>query len=268
MKLAWLTDIHLNFLEYEKRIEFYQKINSANAEAILISGDIAEATSIIEILEEMAKHTVANIYFVAGNHDYYQSGVGAVHAELKKLTQKSNQLFWLAACDPIILTPNVVLVGQDGWADGRIGDYTNSRVVINDSRLIDDLFKQKILGRFKLLDKMQELADLDASKLQKNLEHALLINPKKIIVLTHVPPFKEVSQYNGAIANDDWLPFFSSKATGDVLHKFSVEHSDIRILVLCGHTHQYADVSILPNLRVKVGKAEYYMPEVQEVFEF
>lgn len=267
VKCAWLTDIHLNFLEYEERAGFYQKISSTNAEAILISGDIAEATSIVEILEEMAKHTAVNIFFVAGNHDYYLSDVDTVHAELKKLTQENKHLFWLAACDPIPMTPSVVLVGQDGWADGRIGDYANSRVVLNDSRLIDDLFHQKMLGKYKLLDKMQELADIDAKALSNNLKNALSMNPQSILVLTHVPPFKEVSMYDGEISGDDWLPFFTSKTTGDVLMQFALEHSKVKILVLCGHTHHEANYSPLPNLTVKVGRAQYYMPEVQEVFE-
>ena len=40
-KIAWLTDIHLNFLETEARKIFYQSINETSADAILITGDIA-----------------------------------------------------------------------------------------------------------------------------------------------------------------------------------------------------------------------------------
>ncbi|PCH54758.1 MAG: serine/threonine protein phosphatase, partial [Legionellales bacterium] len=54
MKLAWLTDIHLNFLEQDVRQEFYLEIIKTNCDAILITGDIAEAPSLCEILKEMA----------------------------------------------------------------------------------------------------------------------------------------------------------------------------------------------------------------------
>lgn len=264
----WLTDIHLNFLEYEERMSFYQDIKNNEFAAILISGDIAEATSIVESLNEMAKHLLANIYFVAGNHDYYLGDVESVRKELTKLSEENKQIFWLPACEPIQLTPRVVLIGQDGWADGRIGDYNNSLVVLNDSRLIEDLFEQKLFGKYQLLDKMQELADIDAQALSDDLEKAIGMNSNMILVLTHIPPFKEACFYEGKTTEDDWLPFFSSKAIGDVLMQFAEAYKDIHFLVLCGHTHHEANINPLPNLTVKVGRAQYYAPEIQEVLKF
>ena len=78
MKLAWGTDIHLNFLESADRKIFYQDIVETKPNAVLISGDIAEAPTVSDILEEMAKHIAKPIYFVLGNHDYYQSSVANV----------------------------------------------------------------------------------------------------------------------------------------------------------------------------------------------
>jgi predicted MPP superfamily phosphohydrolase len=40
MKLAWLTDIHLNFLDNSTRKKFYDEILTASCDALLISGDI------------------------------------------------------------------------------------------------------------------------------------------------------------------------------------------------------------------------------------
>jgi hypothetical protein len=42
MGLAWLTDIHLNFIDEVTRQKFYKKIVSTKC-GVLISGDIAEA---------------------------------------------------------------------------------------------------------------------------------------------------------------------------------------------------------------------------------
>jgi Icc-related predicted phosphoesterase len=153
------------------------------------------------------------------------------------------------------------------WADGRFGDYTNSRVVINDSRLIDDLFEYKILGKYKLLEKMQELADQDAKVLKQRLDQAAISKPQKIIVLTHIPPFKEACLHNGEISNDDWLPFFSSKVVGDLLTNFAIENNKIALLVLCGHTHSEAIYQPLPNLVVRAGKSEYYLPQILDVID-
>jgi hypothetical protein len=114
---------------------------------------------------------------------------------------------------------------------------------------------------------MQTLADTDAEQLCIDLQKAVSMQPKNIIVMTHVPPFKECSLYEGKISNDDFLPYFASKATGDVLVQIAQNNPVIEFLVLAGHTHHWADYQALINLHVKVGKAEYYRPEVQEIIE-
>lgn len=43
MKLAWVNDVHLNFLESTDRQRFYQYIVATKSNAVLVSGDIAEA---------------------------------------------------------------------------------------------------------------------------------------------------------------------------------------------------------------------------------
>jgi predicted MPP superfamily phosphohydrolase len=265
MKLAWLTDIHLNFLDMEERNSFYEKIVQTECDAVLITGDIAEAPSLVSILKEILAYINKPIYFVLGNHDYYRGGIHDVRDDITKLSQSNPKLFWLGASGIQKLDKSTILLGQDGWADGRLGDFQNSRVALNDSRLIVDLFQAKLLGRFKLLEKMQQLADMDANRLENDLLKAIDYKPTNIVILTHVPPFKEACTYQGRMSDDDWLPFFSSKATGDVLERTAERNQDIEFLVLCGHTHGKADVQILNNLTVKAGGAEYYRPEVQDL---
>lgn len=91
--------------------------------------------------------------------------------------------------------------------------------------------------------------------------------PKKIIVLTHVPSFKEACMHMGQMSDDDWLPYFSSKIIGDVLLEVANKYSLTDFLVLCGHTHSEANYQALPNLMVRAGKAEYRYPEVQEIID-
>lgn len=264
MKLAWLTDIHLNFIDDVERKEFYQEIVNTGCDGVLISGDIAEAPCLIDILNEMAGYIDKPIYFVLGNHDYYRGQINEVHEAMTALTQKHDKLFWLPAAGMQKLDNNTFLIGQDGWADGRLGDYQNSRVVLNDSRMIADLFQEKILGKYQLLEKMQQLADADAMKLQNDLEQAISQNLKKIIVLTHVPPFKEACLHKGNVSGDDWLPYFSSKVIGDVLTTVAQQNPQIEFLVLCGHTHSAANFCY-GNLAIEVGKAEYCRPEIQKI---
>ncbi len=265
MKLAWLTDIHLNFLSSEERQTFYARIEESNCDAILISGDIAEASSIITILEEVSFHIKKPIYFILGNHDYYKGNVDEVRKNISTLSKSSEFLYWLPSSGPQLLEEKVILVGQDGWADGRFGDYQNSPVVLNDSQLIADLFLERIQGKQQLLKKMQQLADKDAAQLENDLLHAISMIPNEVIILTHVPPFREACLYEGKISDDDYLPFFASKATGDVLTKIAKDNPTIKFLVLCGHTHSPGCYKPLDNLTVKSGEAAYYLPIVQEI---
>lgn len=265
MKLAWLTDIHLNFIDNDARKKFYDEIRITHCDALLISGDIAEAPCLLDLLCEMADHIKKPIYFILGNHDYYRGTIKDVRETLAILSKTHQQLFWLPATGMQQLPHDTILLGQDGWADGRLGDYQKSRISLNDSRMIADLFQEKILGKFQLVEKMQQLADIDAIALQNDLVQAIEQQPKKIIILTHVPPFKEACLHKGQVSDENWLPYFSSKVMGDVLMPFANNNPSIDFLVFCGHTHSEAHYQPLANLTVKTGKAEYYRPEIQEV---
>lgn len=266
MKYTWLTDIHLNFLNENERKHFYKTLIQDNSDIVFITGDIAEAPSLTFLLKEMAGSIQKKIYFVLGNHDYYRGQINQTRNEMIKLTESDPWLKWLPACDPTSLDKSTVLIGEDGWADGRYGDYENSNISLNDSLLIADLFQEKIISKHALLEKMQQLADDDAKKLFTSLKKAVSVGKtKKIIILTHIPPFKEACLHKGKISDDNWLPYFSSKATGDVLINFAPKNPDIECLTYCGHTHSPAHYQPLKNLRINTGGAEYYRPELQQL---
>ncbi len=218
------------------------------------------------MLKEMADTINKPIYFVLGNHDYYRGSVAPLRQEMIDLIHHETLLHWLPALGAQDLGCQTILLGADSWADGRYGNYANSRVSLNDSRLINDLFQKNILGKYPLLEKMQELSDKDAMQLKNHLADGIKNHsPRKVIILIHVPPFKEVCLYEGKISNDDFLPFFSSKATGDILIEVAQKNPDIEFLALCGHTHSKAYWNPCDNLIVKAGAAEYMQPEIQEI---
>jgi len=264
MEFTWLTDIHLNFLKLNARKKFYTIVKNHPGKIVLISGDIAEATCLIALLKEMSLEIQKPIYFVLGNHDYYRGSILKVRSEIFDLKENEKFLNYLPFCEPVVLENSLVLVGEDGWADGRYGDYFASQVSLNDSYLISDLFQKKLISRAALLEKMQALADVDAKKLQEKIDDSVQkYQPKKVIVLTHVPPFREACLYNGEISGDDYLPYFASKAMGDVLMDLARANPAISFLVLSGHSHSQAFSKPLSNLEVRVGGAEYSAPELQ-----
>jgi 3',5'-cyclic AMP phosphodiesterase CpdA len=262
-RLAWATDIHLNFLSPSGLSAFCDTLAKTPAGAFLVTGDIAEAPSVERSLGAMAAAVERPFYFVLGNHDSYRGSITAVRARMRELCAQSPWLRWLPAAPIVELTPTTALVGHDGWADGRLGDYLQSPVLLNDYALIKEL---AYLGKRARLTVLKRLGDEAAAYLRPVLSQALKRYPR-VVVATHVPPFKEACWHEGRISNDDWLPHFTCKAVGDVLRKLASARPDRRIDVLCGHTHGAGVAQILPNLTVRTGHAEYGEPEVQDVIQ-
>lgn len=189
-----------------------------------------------------------------------------VRADMTMLTQTTELLSWLPSSGVQKLTANTLLVGTDGFADARYGNFDKSPASLNDSYLIAELYQKKLLSKTHLKRQMQQLADDDAKQLHRDLQTALQTHSfKKIIILRHVPPFPQVCTYQGNPTDSNFLPYFASKATGDVLLAVAHDYPLVEFYTLCGHTHSYARSQILPNLIVTVGSAEYYTPTIQEI---
>jgi predicted phosphohydrolase len=263
MHLAWLTDIHLNFLSPPQFERFTAAVRDTNADVILITGDVSHAPHLEWHLKQLQRAWGRPVYFVLGNHDFYGSTISGIRALARQLSRESHWLRWLTDIGLVELTPTVALVGHEGWADGRIGDYFGSQAMLNDYILIRDLSG---LSKEELLRRLNNLGDEAAAHFRLWLPRALEKH-QHVYVATHVPPFREASWHEGGISSDDYLPFFTCKAVGDALVEIMTAHPTREATVLCGHTHGRGEIQVLSNLKVLTGGADYGKPEVQRVFE-
>ncbi|MBZ0301880.1 MAG: metallophosphoesterase [Anaerolineae bacterium] len=261
MRIVWLTDIHLNFVPPHGLQRLYSDILRHEPDAILISGDIGESNSAAFYLNRLAKNTQRPIYFVLGNHDFYRGSLADVRDRIRAACAKSDNLIWLNEVDVIELTPTVGLVGHDSWADGRMGNYEQSEVVLNDYLLIDDFVH---LNKAERLRRLHQLGDAAADHVARVLPGALARYPQ-VCLLTHVPPFQEACRHEGQPTDDAYLPHFGCQVVGEALREIMTAHPDRQLTVLCGHTHSAAQVSILPNLHVRAAEIEYRKPRVEAV---
>lgn len=261
MRVVWLTDIHLNFIGHDRIEAFCRDIGAAGPDAILISGDIGEAAYVGGYLQRLEASLPVPIYFVLGNHDYYGSSIAAVREELAAIAGQSKRLFWQPSAGIVELTAETGLVGHDGWADARFGDYANSQVMLNDYLMIAELCG---LDRSQRQSRLNALGDAAAEHFRNLLPQALS-RFSHLLVLTHVPPFRQACWHEGKISSDDYLPHFSCKAVGDVLVEMMQAHPERKMTVLCGHTHSSGEAEILPNLHVRTGAAVYGRPQIQDV---
>ena len=272
MRLVWLTDIHLNFVATEEATSFAKRVCESDADIVLVGGDIAEADSFANLLRQLTAESNIPLYFVLGNHDYYRGSIAGVREEARAISNESSKVRWLPDERVVQLTDKTSLVGHGGWGDGRFGKFFESEVILNDYALIDELQKlhrndlsppESILTP-ELHTKLGALGDEAAEHFRQILPLALETS-ERIVLLTHVPPFREACWHEGQLSDDNWAPHFTCKAVGDVLVDVMAAHPKHTMTVLCGHTHSSGHAQILENLEVITGDAVYGQPKIQQV---
>jgi predicted phosphohydrolase len=293
MKITWITDVHLDAVNSVQYDEFLDKLASLKSDALFVTGDTSNALRVFQDLQSISTRVEAPTYFVLGNHDYYGSSIDEVRERAHEYTfgvdapsklytspsAYSNRPYWLPVYGPVRLAHRgAVLIGVDGWGDGRCGNAETSPIVLNDWYAIADF---KLYGfddhRFRgrraqgdRLEKLRALGDAEALLLALLLDKAN--SPEKLFVLTHVPPFPQSSFYNGAMSSPDFLPWFVCVKTGEVLIKYAQVNPATQVTVLCGHSHGKGTYQPLPNLLVRTGgwepgERDYGNPVIQDILE-
>lgn len=258
-RLAWLTDLHLNFVPIDRIEWFFVQMERHRPDAYVITGDFSEAPDVIEKLELLERSWHKPIYFVLGNHDFYRGSIREVRQKATELCKRLPRLHYLSAMnEPIRLTENVALVGHDGWADARIGDYEHSMVMMNDYKLIKELAGYTKIQRWDLLKELgREAADHLRLVMHKAVEQC-----SHLIVATHVPPLRDACWHEGTLSDDEWSPHFTCLSVGEALLEVASQYPNHQITVLCGHTHSPGECRVMPNLRILTGGARYGAPDI------
>jgi predicted phosphohydrolase len=267
MRLVWATDTHLDHADELARSIFAQTITKENADALVLTGDISNSKLIERLLKDLQKKIGIPIYFNLGNHDFYGSSIVKMRKLARAISKSEEHLHWIEEAGVVNLGDDACLIGVDGWGDGLLGDPMWSRVLLNDWDLIEEFSaKSAIHDKSARMEILRKLGKQAAHEIRASLVKAL---PKysKILLMTHVPPWKEATWHEGAPSNDDWLPWFSCKAVGDVIVEEVAKHPGRKVTVLCGHTHGVGYSQINDQIEVFTGGAKYRSPEVQKLFD-
>lgn len=257
--MVWCTDVHLDFLtpSDEAYKDWCAAIKARRPRAILLTGDIATAPTLLDWLSQLIVDLPAQLYFVLGNHDYYQGSIKSVRQSLRAFTHPD--MFWLGSGAVVELSPTTSILGHSGWGDTRIGDFLSTPIRINDHQLIRELSN---LDRKELQKRLLNLGTESAKILKSSLE---ICNSENVIIATHVPPFQSSTWNNGRFGTIEWMPDFCCGATGDLLLEHAQTRPDQHFIVYCGHTHGEGYYSPLSNLEVFTGTAEYKKPAIQGI---
>jgi Icc-related predicted phosphoesterase len=260
MRFAWITDPHFNHCPLAAWDRLIAQVHACQCDGLIISGDISEGDDVVFQLRRLADAVGLPIHFVLGNHDFYHSSIERTRDAIRIAVAEHPLLNYLTDSAPVSIG-GVALIGVDGWGDATVGDYQRSTVRLNDFRLIDDFFLASP-SLWKSI--LRDLGQCSARRLESLLLSANELH-KRLLVVTHVPPFRQACWYQGKTTDDNWAPFFVSGQCGDALIDFAQSKPDSTIDVLCGHTHSGGIAKMRDNLIITTAGADYGSPKVAAV---
>jgi predicted phosphohydrolase len=262
MPLLWGTDWHLNFLKPQdgtKRFIEYLVRENTGADALILTGDTSSGEVLKYHLTQVAEAFEGPVYFINGNHCYYNSSFKEIDEMLPKLTDKIENLYWLN--EGWHTYKGISIVGVNGWYDCYYGNL-KTPVDISDFTAIKELWAG-LNSRDLMIKLVRERAELEADQLDKLLFNEICkSNADVVLVATHVPPYTEATWHEGRHSDKNWLPWFSSASIGAVLDKYSENHINKKFVVLTGHTHSPGIYRRRDNLIVYTGGAKYGHPDL------
>jgi predicted phosphohydrolase len=272
MKIIWLTDIHLDYVNVETQKKLLNEIVIKaglykGRTNVLITGDIGNSNCTRDYMlnwKEVLDQFNIGLYFVLGNHDYYGSSVIKERDLMRNSLLKSN---WLPSAGVVKLTEEVALVGHDGWYDGGYANWFQSQFYIPDYTQTFEMNYIALWSKEQVFDTMNVLAREAAAYVFDTSVQAINNGHKVIYIATHVPPFRENTVYRGLISDDNALPHFSSKHMGDTLLKLSSTFKDVKFTVMCGHSHGDAKHIVPPNMICHTAQARNGHPCISRIID-
>ena len=273
----WATDIHLDHVRKDKVYrKFFDSILYSDDKIVLLTGDLSiceqhRSKKIPKLIHHLGMLSDAcagkEVYYVLGNHDYWFSSINAVRLVIPTIEEEHPNLHWTASQSYFDLGEGTYLVGHDGWYDFGYQDIPRMGGM-NDWNFIQD-FRRAVMQALppgnhepSIKELAQRLATEGAAHVEQGIEEAIKVGAKRVLVMTHVPPFVENSLYQGRV-DDAWVGCYTSKIMGDMLLKAAKENPTTEFLVLCGHSHGKAVHQPEPNLTCLTGHSEYGAPKLQ-----
>ena len=256
-KIAIITaDLHIGITSGTKILSIKKEmLKNGNPDIIILAGDIGEPVNNFEICLKLFSDIRCPVGVVIGNHDLYNTD-GNYHSEelwrtiLPDIVKKYG-FIWMEK--ETITVNNIAFIGTMAWYD------YSSRVPVF-SHLPDDFF-YKNKGRFvndgNYIDWDRRDTDFSSELLDSFEKRLAMVQEDKairrIIVVTHVPLFKEqlIHYYSDNRYAD---AYFGNFTMGKRVARFSKV-----IDVISGHTHRGVD-TIVGSIRTKVIPSDYGKP--------
>lgn len=210
MRMGFIADLHVDLNTQATRNEYTYELlillESQQIELLVIGGDISNHyTDTIQFVEDLQKQAGIPIYFIPGNHDFWEKKGPKNTRKIYEIYKEHPQSL---IEKPLILSQDYTLVGHPAWYNHAVYD--------REAFQPEKIEKGKYRGGF-WQDKLKvdwEATDQEVSKEFSEIIRADLesVTTDKIILQTHmvtipeftVPmPHRVFDFFNAYIATDD-----------------------------------------------------------------
>lgn len=264
MKLVLGSDLHLDHLSSEERKEFLERVRRECSDpdcVLLLTGDLTQQKTLFEHIDNIAQACSGRMLYILGNHDFWGGSFANANMALRPHGLVNGHAVFMDLVDRVQLEEDLCVVGDSGWYDGRNGTQGQPTFIMNDWFFITEYRNNMTMSERAF---SAVIADARAATLEKKLRAAVEASNKRVIVLTHVPPWVESCRHLGRPSDEYALPWFSSRVIADAIDQVAKEHFHVKFEVLCGHTHDRYEYRRDDNLFCYVSGAAYGAPYVRE----
>ena len=244
MKLGFISDIHIDRGKTQQETDFLHTlsayINDQALDEVFIGGDISNHyDKTITFVEKLQAHSGAKIYFIPGNHDYWEAKSAKKHTLTIHDTFKSHPQSILNKS--LMVGNETAVVGHTGWYNHAYHDlaFTEEKLETGRHKLVT--WQDKVRLDWQATDK--EVSKQFAQETKETLDQVMTTHqPKNIILLTHVitipeftipMPHRVFDFFNAYIATDDYLPFYQDYP----IKQSIMGHAHIRHQIKQGNQH-------------------------------
>ncbi len=213
MKFQIMSDIHI---DYNKNFpKFFKDDDTQN---LILAGDIGDPHDpIFEEYIKVATNLYKNVYFIAGNHEYYGYSLQTIDNKLKEYENLYSNFKYLQKNYVDIENTNIRLLGCTLWSDVSDTLYKD----LNDFKLI-----KYYDGRILTPELSRKEHQTHKIWLEKELINAKNLN-KNVIVITHHGCDNKL---NGIYENGHRKTAFATNLQYLITEPIKAW--------ICGHTHQ------------------------------
>ena len=229
MKVSFIADLHVDLNPKNTVVDYvtelYRLLKKEKTDLLVIGGDISnDYQTTISFVEALERNAAIPVYFVPGNHDFWEEGKEKDSWKIYEIFKEHPQSLIES---PVKLTADYSLVGHPGWYNHAVYDKEQfSEEEVEEGKFRWSYWQDKLMTDWKMTDK--ELSKKFAKIIQKDLDK---VETEKIILQTHVGTIPEFTMPMPHKIFDFFNAYMTTDDLEEIQKNYPITHH------IMGHIH-------------------------------